>query len=113
MEPTQFEHRGPVKIIDDIQTVIARETASKAPHLASRLDDAFDTLLGPGVGDVLEKTYHQYVIQIGGEALVDDAEKLTWMRPFEISSAPELLALLPAGDRLVLVGRYWACTDEQ
>jgi len=102
-----------VNVVEEIRAIVVREAASNAEYLESRIGDAITTVLGPGDGDVLEKFYRQYVIRIGGEDLVRDAEKLTWMKQFDIAAAPELLALIPAREDFVLVGRYWACADEQ
>jgi len=104
---------SPVNIVEGIRAIAAREAASGAPYLGSRLDDAIATLLGPGIGDILEKFYRQYVIRIGGQGLVHDAERLRWLKQLDIAAAPELLALIPASGHVVLVCRHWACNDEQ
>jgi len=102
-----------VNVVEELRSIAAREAASNSPQLGSRLDDAITALLGPGIGDHSEKFYRQYVVRIGGEWLIKDAERLAWMKQLEISAAPELLALISAGGYSVLVGRHWACTDEQ
>lgn len=102
-----------MNVFKEIESIALREAESDAPFLESRIDDAITAMLGPGTGDILEKLYGQYVIRIGGRGLSNDSEKLTWMRPLEIAAAPELLGLIRAGNLLVLVGRYWTCTDEQ
>lgn len=102
-----------MNIVEEIRAIAAREAASGAPYLGSRLDDAIAALLGPGIGDILEKFYRQYVIRIGGQGLVQDAERLRWLKQIDIAAAPELLALIPASGHFVLVGRHWACADER
>ena len=69
-----------MNVVEEIRAIVVREAASNAEYLESRIGDAITTVLGPGDGDVLEKFYRQYVIRIGGEDLVRDAEKLTWMK---------------------------------
>ncbi len=109
-ETTQVNH---MNIIEEIQAIAAREVASDAPYLASRLDDAITALLGAGTGGISDKIYRQYVLQIGGDSLIKDAEKLQWLKQLEVSAAPEPLALIPADSHFVLVARYGACSDEQ
>lgn len=101
-----------MNIVDEIQAIAAREAASDAPYLAARLDKAFAELLGPGIGNSLEKLYGRVVIRIGGEGLAEDGEELRRLRALDVAAAPELLALIAAGDRRVLIARYWACEDE-
>jgi hypothetical protein len=102
-----------VNVVKEIEAIAAREALSDAPYLSWRIGEAITATLGPGEGDGLEKLIRQYVVRIGGQVLVTDSENLTWMRTLDIAAAPELLALIPARNLFVLVGQYWACTDEQ
>lgn len=42
-----------MNVVAELRAIVARETASNAPQLGSRLDDAIPALVGPGIGDHL------------------------------------------------------------
>lgn len=106
-----------MNVVEQIEEIVAREMRSDAPHVDARIDDAVDKLMsaaiGPGIGDILERRYRDYVVLSGlGSKLPRLADDLRQMRSWEIAASPEPLALLPTTEGYVLVGRYWACPDE-
>lgn len=103
-----------MNIVNEIRAIVAREMAAPGRRdEPSRISGAIAALAGEDSGDILERFYREYTIQIGGEGLRTLAETFEWMRSLEIAAAPEVAALIPTSDRYVLVGRYWACTEEK
>ena len=86
-----------MNVVEELRSIAAREAASNSPQLGSRLDDAITALLGPGIGDHSEKFYRQYVVRIGGEWLIKDAERLAWMK--QRFATPALLTARLKGSR--------------
>ncbi|HZJ64342.1 MAG TPA: hypothetical protein VFD36_12555, partial [Kofleriaceae bacterium] len=96
-----------MKLIDDIEQIVARETSTHAQHEVWRIGQAIAALPGVASRGHLERSYFEYVLQIGrGDALKNEAEVLGRLRPLDLASAPEVAALIPITDGHVLVRRY-------
>jgi hypothetical protein len=103
-----------MNLIEEIEQIVARETSSRAEHEVWRIGQAIAALPGVATRGLLERSYLEYVIQIGrGDALKNECAVLTWVRPLELAAAPEVAALLPITNGHVLVRRYWACAGER
>lgn len=103
-----------MKLIEDIEQIVARETRTRAQHEVWRIGQAIAALPGVESRGHLERSYFEYVLQIGrGDALQNEAAVLAQLRPLGLAAAPEVAALIPISDGHVLVRRYWACPGER
>lgn len=103
-----------MNLVDEIEQIVARETRVPAQHEVWRIGQAIAALPGVTARGHLERSYFEYVIQIGrGDVLSNEASVLTRLRPLDLAAAPELVALIPTTHGHVLVRRYWACAGER
>jgi hypothetical protein len=103
-----------MKLMDDIEQIVARETSTRAQHEVWRTGQGVAALPGVESRGHLEESYLEYVLQIGrGDAVKNEAAVLSQLRPLDLAAAPEVAALIPISDGHVIVRRYWACQGER
>jgi hypothetical protein len=105
-----------MKLAEEIAEIVARErmSNSEAP-VRQRVSDALSALLEVEADDWGAFHWLEYQITIGNhDNARKEADILRWLRPLEISAAPEAVALIALNESLSLLARcYWACPREK
>lgn len=117
MEPeADQEADHAMKITDEIQTIVAIESARTCQEpLRWRIYHAIAQLANAEAHELSAIRWFEYEIDTSDRATADrEAELLAWLRSLDIAAAPEVAAAIPFGaNECVMVRRYWACPGER
>lgn len=104
-----------MRIIEEIEAIVAREVALQGESLEWRIRQAIAQLPGVDSPDIQELRWCEYDLGLKSRADADEESAiLSSLRSLDIAAAPEVAAVIPfADDECVFVRRYWACPGER